>query len=169
MCVEDVTVTFVFDHKPFVEWQVHSVHTKLPGLCAFWSARARIVPDQVCSYQCAAWLMHKNYLHAVVECPCMLAVSICHFQTSFYLSCIYETNAGAVSDRRFAVLLHMHPAGMQQDGLLSQHMTTQLCTQLMSATAFGQYQRCYKQFPKDKHTWSEYVSRAMASLSRFRH
>jgi len=41
-------------------------------LCAFWSAGARVVPDQVCGYQRATWLMHKHYLHAIVECPCRL-------------------------------------------------------------------------------------------------
>ncbi len=56
------TFTFVFDHEVFVEWQVHSVHAKLPSLCALWSAGARVVPDQVCGYQRATWLMHKHHL-----------------------------------------------------------------------------------------------------------
>ena len=54
--------TFVFDHELLVEGQVHSVHAKLPSLGPFWSARTRIVPNQVCGYQGAAWLVHKHHL-----------------------------------------------------------------------------------------------------------
>ena len=79
-------LTFVFDHERFVEWQIHSVHAKLPGLCAFRSAGARVVPDQVCSYQSAAWLVHKHHLHAIVECPCRLIENRYHSQTPFDLT-----------------------------------------------------------------------------------
>ncbi len=87
-----MTVTFVFDHEVFVEWQVHSVHAKLPSLCALWSAEARVVPDQVCSDQRAAWLVHKHHLHAMVECPCMLDKTQRHLQTSLHLSKTNEIN-----------------------------------------------------------------------------
>ena len=119
-----VTFTFVFDHKLFVKWQVHSVHAKLPGLCAFWSTGARVVPDQVCGYQCATWLMHKHHLHAMVECPCRLVENCCHSQISFYMTWENEINCCSCERaQRHGRIFAAHSAGMQQGGLLLQHTT----------------------------------------------
>lgn len=56
--------TFVLDHKSFVEWQVNSVHAKLPGLRSLVGPRFWIVPNQICGYQCATWLVHKHHLQS---------------------------------------------------------------------------------------------------------
>lgn len=132
-----MTFTFVFDHKVFVKWQVHSVHAKLPGLCAFWSAGARVVPDQVCGYQRATWLMHKHYLHAIVECPCRLVKKRCHSQTSFYLTWKNEINCCSCErPQSYGRIFAAHSAGMQQGGSWLQHMTAQI-TCVVSYSSWG--------------------------------
>ena len=62
-----LVLTFVFDHEPFVEGQIDTVHAKLPRLRALGYARARIVPDQVSRYQCATRVVYRHHLQVIIS------------------------------------------------------------------------------------------------------